>query len=267
MRFVGAFLIAVLAATSASATPVTGSARDALAGGWREGGCGAAADENARTFTFEFAITGGQMYVESGDETARNHPVTLDQTGDKLTVTLDKTDKWIFTHKGDTLVSTKPADLYSGFAGVTFRRCAKPADRSAIHLDPKQTAAISSSMPGGPMLIDLRAKRGCKATEYQSLDFDLVGPLGFTLHRWRSMALGETLADGGKPSVVTDEPADFTIEKADAIPGGFRFTVTELIPPNGSRGDTTTIDVLIGKDHIATIPQWKRRYAICTHVQ
>jgi hypothetical protein len=122
-------------------------------------------------------------------------------------------------------------------------------------------------MPGGPVLIDLRAKRGCAAIEYQYLDFDLVGPTGFVLHRWNSLGLGEKLADGGKPAFATDEIADFTIDRAEATPQGYRFTVTELIPPNGSRGDTTVVDVVINKDGTATIPQWKHRYARCTHPQ
>ena len=108
------------------------------------------------------------------------------------------------------------------------------------------------------------ARGGCAATEYQYLDFDLVGPLDFKLHRWNSMAYAEKLADGGKSSLKTDEIADFIIEKADAIPGGYRFSITELIPPEGARGDTTTITVLLDPaKRRASIPEWKRTYALC----
>jgi hypothetical protein len=123
-------------------------------------------------------------------------------------------------------------------------------------------AGTASAMPGGPILIDSRAPKGCKAALYQYFDFDVVGPGGFVLHRWSSSAAGEKLADGGKLGFATDEIADFTIDQADAIPGGYRFKVTERIPPNGSRGDTTTITVNV-KGQTATIPEWKRSYAVC----
>ena len=267
MRVLGFLVAALLISTAAHAVPVTGVAREAFAGGWKGAACNAGGDETPVSFALEFALTGGQMNVDNNYESLGPRYVkTLDVSGDTVTLTLDRGGKWTFKRpKPDTLVSIAPIADYADMKGVTFHRCYKPADRSAIHLDAKQTAAISAEMPGGPTLIDLRAKGGCKATEYQYLDFDLVGPTEFKLHRWNSMAYAEKLADGGKSSLKTDEIADFIIEKADAIPGGYRFSVTELIPPEGARGDTTTIMVMVDSaKHQATIPQWKRTYALCT---
>jgi hypothetical protein len=254
-----------LGVSAATAAPVTGAAREAYAGEWRATACGAGADANAASFTMEFAMTGGLMGVNTGDETSGQHTVeAVDVAGDAVVLKIDGRDTWAFKRARDgSLVSGKPISIYSQMQGLTFRHCVKAADRGTIHLTRVQAGAISGAMPGGPVLIDLRAKKGCKALEYQYLNFDLVGPAGFTLHRWNSMALGEKLAGGGKPAFKTDDISDFRIEKADAIPGGYRFTLTEFIPPNGARGDTTTITVNV-KGKTATIAEWKRSYALCT---
>lgn len=258
----------VLSVSAAAAAPLTPAQREALAGGWRSQACDASGEDGpGLSFTLEFAVSGGVMYVDDNYESSGSHKVTAaDATGGTLRLTLDG-QPWTFTWAKDgTLKSLKPTDDYSSMAGLTFRRCTRPADRGAIHLDARQTAGIAADMPGGPTLIDTRAKGGCKATEYQYLAFDLIGPLGYQLHRWNSMAYAEKIADGGKSSLKVDEIADFLIEKADAIPGGYRFTLTELIPPNGSRGDRTVVTVLIDNArHLATIPEWKRTYALCTN--
>ena len=262
---------ALLLAFSASAAPVTGAARNALAGEWRanpgstQSACGAGAHEDAVHFTLEFAMTGGTITVDDGNqESSGSDTVTgVDDTKDTLTLKL-KSGTWTFKHgAGGVLVSQKPPEQFNTMAGHAFGLCVKAADRSAIHLTPLQASGISAEMPHGPTLIDSRAPKGCKAVEYQYLNFDIVGPGGFQLHRWNSAAVGEKLADGGKLNFKTDEITDFTIEQADVISGGYRFKVTELIPPNGSRGDTTTITVNI-KDKTATIPEWKRTYLLCT---
>lgn len=262
---------ALLFATSVSAAPVTGAARDALAGSWQaipgstKSACGSG-DETAVSIVLEFAMTGGTITVDDGNqESSGQDTITaVDDTKDKLTLKL-KSGTWTFKHGANgVLVSEKPPEEFNTMAGHSFRLCTKPADRSAIHLTPAQAAGISAAMPNGPTLIDSRAPKGCKATEYQYLNFDVVGPTGFQLHRWNSYAVGEKLADGGKLNFKVDEITDFNIEQADVIPGGYRFKVTELIPPNGSRGDTTTITVNI-KGKTATIPEWKRTYLLCTN--
>jgi hypothetical protein len=254
---------------------LTAAEANAMAGEWRAhrqgetDPCGAKARVDDVTFTLEFALTGGRIAFDDGTEasgTAR--VVSIIGMEDSLVMTLADGRRWEFYDdaKGHLSSDVTPSGWEAG-KGLMFYQCRKPASRAAIHLNRVQTAMISSAMAGGPVLIDLRAKKGCAAREYQYLDFDLVGPLGFSLHRWNSVGLAEKLAAGGKPSVVTDEVTDFTVDKADAISGGYRFTVTERIPPNGSRGDTTTLTVLLGQDRIATIPEWKRRYALCKSPQ
>lgn len=273
MRTLGlAFALSVLGALSTHAAPLAGAARDAYAGEWRANvgssasACGAGAAPGAVHFTLEFAMTGGSMFVDDNSESAGTQKVqSIDDTAGTVTLKLHD-GAWTFKHAaGGVLISDKPLDAYSEMHGLTFRHCMPAADRGAIHLNAAQTAAISGAMPNGPLLVDLRAKKGCKANAYQYLNFDLVGPAGFALHRWNSTAAGERLADGGKLAFLIDDVADFRIEKADVVPGGYRFTVTELIPPNGARGDTTTINVVVNaKNHTASIPEWKRSYALCT---
>ena len=90
-----------------------------------------------------------------------------------------------------------------------------------------------------------------------------MGPLGFTAGRWNSGALAEKLAVNEKPAVAPDEIANWTIEAVEPTPEGWRVTATELIPPNGSRGDTTTFS-LVAKDNTLAIPEWKRDFVRCT---
>jgi hypothetical protein len=271
MRFSMAVVTCGLVLTStAQAAPLTGAARDALAGDWRANtessasACGAGAQESAVNFSLEFAMTGGRIHIDDNTEMAESQPVTaIDDSKTALTLKLED-GSWTFKHApGGVLIAGAPPVPFGTLKGLSFRHCVPAADRSAIHLTPVQAKGISSAMPGGPILIDSRALKGCKAVLYQYLDFDVVGPTGFVLHRWNSSAVGEKLADGGRLGFKTDEITDFQIEQADAIPGGYRFKITELIPPNGSRGDTTTITVNI-KGQTATIPEWKRSYAVCT---
>lgn len=55
---------------------------------------------------------------------------------------------------------------------------------------------------------------------------------------------------------------NWTVDKAEAASGGFRLTITELTPPNGSRGDTSTITLLVSGAG-ASVPEWKRAYLRC----
>ncbi len=271
MRVAAVAALSILVCSGAArAAPVIGAARDAYAGEWRAnvGGsasaCGAGARAGAVHFTLEFAMTGGAMFIDDNSESAGTQTVqSIDDAGGAVTLKL-RDGTWTFKHAaGGVLISDRPLEAYGQMHGLVFRHCVPAADRSAIHLDARQTAAISGAMPNGPILVDTRAPKGCKASQYQYLNFDLVGPTGFALHRWNSAAVGEKLADGGKLNFKTDEITDFTIDQADAMAGGYRFKVTELIPPNGSRGDTTTITVNV-KGQTATIPEWKRSYAVCT---
>ncbi len=211
-----------------------------LAGEWRAA-CGANA--TGTSVVLEYAFTGGTAAVDTGvQEEMGPFPIPDLEKEGKLSIR-NGVVKW---------------------QGETFERCRGPADRSAIKLAKAQLQDIATTMPPDfPVFVDARAKAGCKARDYQYLRIDLIGPLGFELGRWNSYHLGERLADGGTAPLPLDELANWRIEKAESIPGGYRLTITELIAPNGSRGDTTTITLATSSGGKLAIPEWKRSYIRC----
>ena len=271
MRSVVFAAFACVVATAAQAAPLGPADQVKFAGEWRansqkpDGACGQNAGAGDMRFTLEFAATGGQIFVDDGTESSQTFPVKVDASAKAATFDLGKSGAWKFSRKGDALVSDSPPDLYAEQKRLVFHRCRGAADRSAIKLTKDQIGIVSSAMPPNHVIfIDARAKNGCKALDYQYLTFDLVGPLGFTLGRWNSTHLGEQLADGKKPKLAVDEVSNWTIDKAEAVANGYKFTITELIPPNGSRGDTMTITLVPTIDGRASVPEWKRSYMRCS---
>jgi hypothetical protein len=271
MRAVLLAALACLAATAVQAAPLSAADQAKFAGEWRanpqkpDGACGQNAGVGDMRFTLEFAVTGGQMFIDDGTEASQTYAVKLDANAKAANFDLGKDGSWKFTRKGDALISDSPPELYAEQKGLVFHRCRAAADRSAIKLNKDQIAAVSAAMPPDhTIFVDARAKKGCKALDYQYLTFDLVGPLGFTLGRWNSGHLGEQLAGGKKPKLAVDQVSNWTIDKAEAVANGYKFTITELIPPNNSRGDTTTITLAPTIDGRASVPEWKRIYLRCS---
>ena len=62
--------------------------------------------------------------------------------------------------------------------------------------------------------------------------------------------------------VDDDGMGRWKIDGAVKTAAGYDLTVTELIPPNGARGDKSTLSILRTKDGIS-IPAWKRTYLRC----
>lgn len=275
MRILGLSAIVLAAFTAAAqAAPLTPADQLKLAGEWRanpdkpDGACGQNASVGDMRFTLEFAVTGGQIFVDDGSEASQTFAVKGDSTAKALTFSLAGSGSWKFSRKGDALVSDAPPDLYDSQKGLVFHRCRPAASRAAIKLNKDQLGIVSSAMPPNHYIfVDARARQGCKALDYQYLTIDLVGPLGFTVGRWNSMHLAEQLADGKKPKLAIDEVSNWTIDKAEAVANGYKFTITELIPPNNSRGDTTTITLAPTIDGRASVPEWKRTYARCSASQ
>lgn len=242
-----------------------------FAGEWRAnsqkpgGACGQNASAGDMRFTLEFALTDGQIFVGDGTESSQTFAVKVDTSAKAATFNLGKDGVWKFTRQGDALISDSPPDLYAEQKGLVFHRCRPAADRRAIKLSKDQIGIVSSAMPPNHVIfVDARAKKGCKALDYQYLTIDLVGPLGFTIGRWNSFHLAEQLADGKKPKLAVDEVSNWTIEKAEAVANGYKFTITESIPPNDSRGDTATITLAPTIDGRASVPEWKRTYVRCS---
>lgn len=229
-------MLSPLPCWSWSRAPRSAAEADAFAGEWRSA-CGAEA--SGPRLVLEFALTGGTIFVDDGSEDSATYPIADMQRQGKLSLQ-GKTLKW---------------------EGHTFQRCRTSADRAAIRLSKAEIVRLSSAMPpDNAIFVDARAKGGCKALDYQYLTIDLVGPLGFSLGRWNSMHLAEALADGKKAPF--DEVSNWTIDKAQSAQDGIKLTVTELIPPNGSRGDTSVVTFATQDDRLS-IPEWKRRYLRC----
>jgi len=224
----------------AAAAVLSGPAAAAdLAGEWRAA-CGAQA--GGTSVVLEYAFTGGTATIDDGTEDGGTFPIAALEKQGKLSLAGGAV-KW---------------------NGQTFKRCRAPADRSAIKLSKTQLAELATTMPPDrAIFVDARAKAGCKARDYQYLRIDLIGPLGFELGRWNSVHLAERLASGGKAPLAVDQVSNWTIEKAESVPGGYRLTITELIPPNGSRGDTSTITLATSSGGKVSIPEWTRLYLRC----
>lgn len=229
-----------------------------LAGEWATK-CGEHADGSELYMYIEFAATGGQVAFDDGTEGGGTFAIKNGTVNaNRVSLNLAEAGDYEFIRNGMALKGTA-GDMA---AGKVFIRCAPPADRSAIHLDSKALRYLSSAMPPDhATFIDTRAKGGCGATDYMYLTIDLVGPLGYTIGRWNSSSLAEKVAQGKSSSF--DEVTNFTIDKAESMGGNYRFTITEKIPPNGSRGDTTTITLLPSPTGVVTIPEWKRSYRRC----
>jgi hypothetical protein len=248
------------------------SDKASLAGEWRAnpgkpgGACGADAGNGDVRMVVEFALTGGTISLDDGSEGGGRYEVlSATAAKDRFSFGLKETGALAFAREpGGLLKAASASDLPIELGGLVFKRCRAPADRSAIRLTKPQIAAVSSAMESSNFVfVDARAKAGCKALDYQYVFFDLVGPLEFTVGRWNSAHLAERLADGKKSSLPIDEVSNWTVDKAEALANGYRFTITERIPPNGSRGDTTTVRLLPTKNGMASIPEWKRTYRRC----
>jgi len=274
---IGTGLIAVMIVCGASPALSAQNAlspadRTALAGEWRanaakpNGACGADASAGDTTMVVEFALTGGAVTLADGSEGGGTFEIgSADATKDHIRIALkDSGELWFVHRPGGLLKSQSSEGVTPEVAGLTFKRCREPADRSRIKLSAAQIAQISSTMPPDrAVFVDARAKGGCKALDYQYLALDLVGPLGFTLGRWNSAHLGEALADGKTPKLALDEVANWTVDKAEAVPDGYRLTITELIPPNGARGDTSVITLAAPAGGKTAVSEWKRSFLRC----
>lgn len=282
MRRIAVSLCAALlwqSALAASATAAEGNAGEPqtlLAGGWRyepDGSTPPACDqppsELGEVITFEFVVTGGRVQWTTADGEGINLGVDASRDGKYIVVTTPDGPSLKFELNDDgTLSGLEMAEFAGDLTGKQFRKCYEPADRAQI--DGSATAlAFFGGAADAPdvRFVDTRfAKKGkdlCLEPEAQYLRLDMVGPLEFTLARWNSAAIAEKLAVDEKVKLPLDDVANFTLESLTPTGLGWEATVTELIPPNGSRGDTSTIRLQVKGDHVS-IPEWQRDYLRCT---
>jgi hypothetical protein len=271
-----AILLLSLAATAAPAAPLAPAEAARLEGLWQysgENGEDACGRKGNWTFgakmTVEFRLTGGQVSFDDGSEGAGPILVTKAEKIGNDYVLHFKDDETPFrmapAGKDGLKVLTSGAE---GYIGKIFRQCTAGEARSSIRLSHADMTFLATTMlPDVPRFVDSRAKAGCKARQYQFLNFDLADPTRPEIRREDSDALA--MARDSKEvrvPVDNDGMGRWVIEAAAQTGAGYDFTVTELIPPNGSRGDKTVLTIVKTKDGIS-IPAWKRNYLRCTEME
>ena len=151
---------------------------------------------------------------------------------------------------------------------MVFKRCEKPADRTAIALDDNGLKFLASDLPGDEaFFIDERlvpkGGNGCTVQDTQYLFFALIGPSEFRLSRWNSFALADKLAAKKPVKLPVDPIADWKIEQVRAEGGKFEFKMRDY---DNAKAVPETIHVEVKPTGIS-IPEWKRNYVRCTGFQ
>lgn len=247
-----------------------------LEGGWRfepDGSAPPACDqppsEAGEVITFEFAVTGGRVQWTDAYGEGIDLGVEAAQDGKAIALMTPDGPALHFELNADgTLSGLEMAEFAGALTGKQFRKCYEPADRAGIDGSAKALAFFGGAPETPPVrFVDTRfAKKGkdlCLEPEAQYIQLDMVGPLRFGLGRSNSAAIAEKLAVDEKVKTPLDELSDYTLDTLAETGIGWEATVTELIPPNGSRGDTTTIRLQVEGDHLR-IPEWQRDYLRCT---
>jgi hypothetical protein len=259
-------------AVPASAAPLDAGDRAKLEGVWRSNdnpksdACGT--DGNFQygvEITIEFKLTGGEIYFEDQAEGSGGDTITS-ATKDGGTIFLklaDRSPAWDvkFTGKDKATFYDRP-----------FTRCMAAEPRTNLALNKSDMNYLATGLiPAGDApfygvyFADSRVPGGCKAKLWQGLAFDLRHPAYASLLRIDSPDLTERL-EARKPAGFardTDGMGRWIVDGVKPSAGGWSFTLVELIPPNGSRGDKVTVEVQRTKAGI-TIPAWKRTYQRCT---
>jgi hypothetical protein len=271
-----AILCLSLAVTAAPAAPLAPAEAARLEGLWQYGGengedaCGRKGNWTfGAKMTVEFHLTGGQVSFDDGSEGAGLILVTKAEKIGNDYVLHFKDDETPFrmapAGKDGLKVLTSGAE---GYVGKTFRQCIAAEARSGIRLSHADMTFLATTMlPDVPRFVDSRAKAGCKARQYQFLDFDLADPTRPEIRREDSDALA--MARGVKKvrvPVDDDGMGRWVIETATRTASGYDVTVTELIAPNGSRGDRNVLNIVRTRDGVS-IPAWKRSYIRCPQME
>jgi hypothetical protein len=253
-------------ASCASAAPLGDADTAKLAGEWRAqpaSGDACSGPKGAPRFMLEFAMTGGQAFIEDAQAGRLMLGVkSVDASGDALSVSFQTGSSWSFTRAGkDTLISQAPPDRYAALKGLTFHHCRPPADRSTLKIGKDAVNYFSVMMPPDyPTFIDAHEKDGCKAKSYRYLSIDLVGPEDFAV---TSGTLRRTPPGSAVP-VRLDDAKTWSIDAADELPSVVRLTITPLTGPDHVRGTPTRISLIPdGEGNLLTIPEWDAVYRRC----
>jgi len=262
---------ALLVGTPALAAPLTAGDKISLEGVWRmndnkaSDACGRDGKfQYGIEITIEFKMTGGEIYFEDQAEgSGGDRIVSASKSGDVATFEMAGPSPWKIR-----LTGKNTAD----FDGRAMTHCEMAAPRSNMHLAKDDVRFLATGLvPSGTgpyygaYFVDSRDPGACKAKLFQGLVFDLRSPISPGIARYDSEALRARLK-ANKPAGIAydgDGMGRWIVEGVVGTATGWRFAVTELIPPNGSRGDMSSLDVMRTKTGIA-IPAWKRTFVRCS---
>ncbi len=281
-RFLTAFVAIILTALPACAdgVQISKDQQAFLEGVWSGVPTDVSADKlcstsappaGAMTLSIEFERSGGVMFADDGSETSLRGRITqASEANGVITLTVDEE---LFRLRPDTdrimARVRSSASLGGDVDTMVFKRCQKPADRSAIALDDDGLKFLASDLPGDEaFFVDDRlvAKTGnrCAVQETQYLFFALIGPSEFRLSRWNSFALADRLA-ARKPVKLPplDPVADWRIDTARFENGKYVLRMRDY---DNAKALPETVHIEVKADGIS-IPEWKRNYVRCMGFQ
>jgi len=224
------------------------------------------------TLSIEFMRSGGMAFADDGTEGATRGAITEATEANGVISLTFGNEVWRLRPENDEVMSRvrSSASLGADVDSMVFKRCQKPADRSAIALSPESISFLAADLPGDePFFMDERiaAKTGdrCAVQETQYLFFVLVGPAEFRVSRWNSFALADKLAAKSKANLPPLDPvANWRIESARAEGAKYIFLMRDY---EDAKAAPETIHVVVKSDGRVEIPQWKRTYVRCTKFQ
>lgn len=225
----------------------------------------------ATAMAIEFEKSGGVLFSSDGGETAiRGRIATASETNGILSLTVGD-EVFRFRPDTDRIMSRvrSSASLGGDVDTMVFKRCNRPADRSAIALDADGLKFLASDLPGDEaFFIDerLAPKTGnrCAVQETQYLFFALIGPAEFRLSRWNSFALADKMASKQAVRKLPLDPiADWRIETVFVEAGKY---VVRMRDYDNEKALPETVHLEPRPDGIF-IPEWKRTYVRCTGFQ
>lgn len=224
----------------------------------------------ATALSIEFEKSGGVLFASDGSDTAIRGQITnASESNGVLSITVGD-EIFRLRPDSDKIMSRvrSSASLGGDVDTMVFKRCQKPADRSAISLELQDLKYLASDLPGDEaFFMDERLvpKTGdkCAVQETQYLFFALLGPNEFRLSRWNSFALADKLAAKKPVKLPVDPVSDWRIENARAEAGKYVFRMVDY---DNAKALPETIHVEIKPSGIS-IPEWKRNYVRCTGFQ
>jgi len=272
-------MLGLTAAAEAAGTPLTPERQAWLEGVWSGVSADVSADKlcskiappaGATALSIEFLRSGGVIYASDGSEDAtRGRIIDAFEENGVVSLTVGD-DVFRLRPDSDNIMSRvrSSASLGGDVDTMVFKRCSKPADRSAIAVDDNGLKYLASDLPGDEAFFmdeRLAAKTGdrCAVNETQYLFFALIGPSEFRLSRWNSFAIGDKLAAKIPVKLPLDPIADWAIETVRAEAGKYVFRMRDY---DNAKAVPETIHVEVKPNGIA-IPEWKRTYVRCTGFQ